>query len=247
MTTPKDGLPPELAQLAEQDAGRGVSNDIADQLTPIVTVLQNNSPQCDSRGADYVDNAEPGRFWLRNSDPPIRDWIDVQPLTMRRGFTEWLRDRQGYVGFHDDLPDDVDVHIDVDSGKRTYVRRDNKNVLEDTRQLFLMIDGQLHMLPAAGTKHTFVRALETFFHTQRNPTSGTVLPAFAHLLRLTTVPRSNAKGRWFDVKFETIEQDGRRVWPSLADYQKAKALTESVERGLLTSSPVAAIGGPKAA
>jgi hypothetical protein len=243
-----DQLPTELEQ--PQDAGIGVSHDQADQLTPIVTTLQTNSPQCDVRGVDYVNGAEPGRFWLRNSDPPIREWLDVIPCGMLHTFTEWLQNRQGYVGRHGDLPNDTQITIDSSSGRRTYVRTSNKNVLEDTRELYLMIDGTLHMLPATGTKHTFVRALETFFHQQRNPKTGNVLPSFAHLLRLTTVPRSNSKGRWFDLKFETIRgDDGRRVWPSLAQYQQAKALTEGVERGLplLASNPVAGIPGPKAA
>ena len=251
MVNPEDnGLPAELEQLTEQDSGMGVSDQFADMLTPIVSVLQTNSPQCDVRGADYVDNAEPGMFWLRGSDPPIRESLDVICCGMLHTFTEWLPARQGYVGRHADLPDDVQITTDSSSGRRSYVRTGNKNVLEDTRELYLAIDGTLHMLPATSTKHTFVRALETFFNQQRNPKTGSVLPSFAHRLRLTTVPRSNAKGRWFDIKFETIVQDGRRVWPSLTQYQEAKKLTESVERGLqplLASGSAASIPGPKAA
>ena len=183
-------------------------------------------------------------FWLRGSDPPIREQLDVICCGMLHTFTEWLPSRQGYVGRHADLPDDVQITTDGSSGRRFYVRAGNKNVLEDTRELYVVIDGQLRMLPATGTKHTFVRALETFFNQQRNPKTGSVLPSFAHVIRLTTTPRSNAKGRWFDIRFEKIG------WASLPQYQQAKALTESVERGLqpmLTSGSAARITGPQAA
>jgi hypothetical protein len=245
-----DGLPAELQQLAQQDSGMGVSDAFADQLTPIIAVLQVNSPQVDLRGADYVADAEPGMFWLRNSDPPIRQWLDCICCGMLHVITEWQPDRAGFVGRHAALPDDVEITVDSSSGRQSYVRRGSRNVLLDTRETYFAIDGTLHMLPATGTKHTFVRALETFFNQQRNPKTGSVLPSFAHLLRLSTMPRSNAKGRWFDIKFETIRgNDGRRVWPSLAQYQKAKELTEGVERGLplLASGSTPSIPGPKAA
>src|SRR5262245_40026935 len=191
MTNLEDnGLPAELEQLTEQDSGMGVSDQFADMLTPIVSILQVNSPQVDVRGADYITDAAPGMFWLRGSDPPIRESLDVICCGMLHTFTEWPPGRTGnLVGRHNDLPDDVEITIDSASGRQTYVRRDNKNVLVDTRELYVAIDGQLHMLPATGTKHTAVRALETFFNQQRNPKTGSVLPSFAHRLRLTTVPR----------------------------------------------------------
>jgi len=243
MAKPKDdGLPPELDQLLQQDAGKGVSSELSDQLLPIAAVLQTNSPQCDPRGADYIDGAEPGMFWLRGSEKPIRESLDVTCCGMVHVYTEWPPGRTGnLVARHVDLPDDVDTIMDDSTGRQTYIRRGNKNVLQDTRELYLLIDGTLHMFPAYGTKHTFVRALESRFNQLKHPKTGAVLPSFAKRYRLTTVPRSNAKGRWFDVKFEDIG------WTPLADYQKAKAITESIERGLLTSGPVAAIGGPKAA
>jgi len=245
MTTPENnGLPAELEQLVQQDSGMGVSDNFADQLTPIVSVLQVNSPQCDIRGADYVIDAMPGKFWLRTSSPPIREWLDCICCGMLHVITEWQPDRAGFVGRHAALPDDVEITVDSSSGRHSYVRRGSRNVLLDTRETYFAIDGMLHMFPAVGTKHTVVRALETFFNGQRNPKTGAVLPSFAHRLRLTTTPRSNAKGKWYDVRFEKIG------WPSLSQYNQAKLFTESVERGLqplLAGSPVASIGGPKAA
>src|SRR6516165_1233067 len=83
-------LPAELADLAVVDAGRGVSTKAEDAITPLITILQNNSPQCDKRGPEYVDGAEPGRFWLRNAVDPIRDEIIAIPCAMARVWMEWL-------------------------------------------------------------------------------------------------------------------------------------------------------------
>src|SRR5262245_28567488 len=116
----EDQLPAELDQLVQQDAGKGVSFAFEDQLTPIINVLQSNSPQVDSRGAEYIDGAEPGKFWLRGSTTPIRETIDVTMCGQLHSFLEWRAGRQGLVGRHAELPDDVKIEIDPSSGRRVF-------------------------------------------------------------------------------------------------------------------------------
>jgi len=240
MTKPKDdGLPAELDQFAQQNAGQGLSDNLDDLSRLILTVLHQNSPQVDARGADYIDGAEPGRLWLRGSNEPIRDHVDGLFITQLHLLTEWAADRGGFVARHGDLPDDAQVSSGG-SGRLTYVRA-NRNILEDTRETYWLIEGQLYMLPLKSTGHQFARDLQSFFRAQKHPKTGDKLPPYVHRLRLTSTPRSNSKGKWWGLKFEKIG------WASLAECQQAKALSEDVVRGLLPSSSVASISGPKAA
>lgn len=227
MAKPEDQLPAELDQLVQQDAGMGVSTAFEDQLTPIINVLQTNSPQVDSRGPEYIAGAEPGKFWLRGAVIPIRDTIDVIPCGQLHSFLEWRAGRQGLVGRHAELPDGVEIEIDPSSGRRMFIRPDTKNMIQDTRELYLLVDGAPFMLPCYGTRHTFARAWQTHFNNlPKHPKTGGVLPSFAKRYRLSTVPASNAKGRWFNVTFAEIG------WTPLPEYQQAKALAENVARGM---------------
>jgi hypothetical protein len=238
------GLPPELAKLAEQDAGKGVSDQFEDQLTPIITPLQTNSPQCDHRGAEYIDGAAPGKLWLRSSSEPIRDFIDVICCGMVHSFVEWLPARGGYVGRHAELPDDVETTRD--GARQVHIRAGNKNVVEEAREFLLLLEGSPHLLSCTSTQHTFARKWQSHFHTVRHPKTGEIMPSFVKRYRLTTVPMANAKGRWFGLTFSEIE--GAAGWPSLNEYQQAKALHETIERGLLPGSNVTArIAPPNAA
>jgi hypothetical protein len=63
------------------------------------------------------------------------------------------------------------------------------------------------------------------FHQFRHPKTGDILPAFTHKYRLTTVPQSNASGKWFGLKFSDI---GLVTVP---EYRMASALFEAVKSG----------------
>lgn len=224
-------LPAELLEAAEKDAGMGISFKPEDQLLPLIYVLQTNSPICDKRGENHIDGAEPGHFWLRNSLIPIQDGeegIIAIPCEMQRTWIEWLPNRQGFVQRHDVPPRDMKTSvIRDDSGreKQVLVRGENGNILQDTREFFLLVDAQPYVLPCTGTKHTFARQWNTFYKQFKHPKTGDFLPSFSRKYRLTTVPASNAIGKWFGLKF----QDEGFV--SKAEYDAAKALCVAVRKG----------------
>jgi hypothetical protein len=109
--------------------------------------------------------------------------------------------RQGYVTQHDRPPADIELRTTNENGieKQELVRTSNKNHIVDTRQLFLLIEGQAFMFPNAGTRHTFVRRLQSHFNQLRDPETGELLPSFLHKYRFTTKPDRNVKGNWFGV------------------------------------------------
>lgn len=224
-------VPDNLLEITAQDAGMGVSFKQEDQLLPLIYVLQTNSPIVDKRGDVYVEGAEAGHFWLRNALDPIKDGEDgivVIPCEMQRTWIEWLPNRGGFVARHDKPPADMETQMvrgDDGREKPVLTRRDSGNIIQDTREFFLLVNGSPYVLPCTGTKHTFARQWNTFFMQFRNPKTSEIMPAFSRKYRLTTVPASNAIGKWFGIKF----QDEGFV--SRAEYDKAKALCLAVRKG----------------
>jgi hypothetical protein len=223
-------LPTDWLDQATRFSGRGVSMKAEDQLIPRIYLLQTNSPQVDKRGSKYVQDAEPGDFYLRTALQPIRSGltgIEVQPCEMRRLWVEFLPNRQGFVTEHDRPPDDLESRINHDENgieKIMQVRKSNNNIIQDTRQFYLLIEGQAYALGCTSTGHTFAREWVTHQHQLRLP-NGDLLPAFAHKYLLTSTPASNAKGKWFGLKFADLGLAG------LADLEAGNRLFEAVTRG----------------
>jgi hypothetical protein len=141
-TAPNSALPDKLLNSTALDAGLGVSSTPDDQLLPLIYVLQTNSPGCDKRAPEYIDGAEPGHFLLRNAAQPIRageTGIEVIPCDMARMWIEWRANRQGFVASHREPPDDLEITIDGASQRQRQVRP-NGNVVEETRQFFVLAD-----------------------------------------------------------------------------------------------------------
>src|SRR5215469_6642375 len=128
--TAQDIVSQELLDMTESDAGLGVSFKQEDQLLPLIYVLQSNSPVVDRRGEVHIEGAEPGHFWLRNSLHPIADGetgIEVIPCEMVRTWIEWLPNRQGFVGRHDEPPPDLTTKMvrGDDGRERQILMRDS--------------------------------------------------------------------------------------------------------------------------
>jgi hypothetical protein len=220
----------EYLALTEQYAERGVSFKAEDQLVPLIYVLQALSPQVEKRGDNYIEGAEAGDFWLRNSLLPIRngeEGIIAVPVDMFRTWIEWLPNRGGFVARHNEPPGDmVAKMIRTDDGReREVMMRGNGNIIADTREFYIMVDGDPYVFPCSSTKHTFARMWQTMFHRFKHPKTGKILPAFAHKYRLTTIPQSNVLGKWFGLKFEDTGES------SLVELKAAIAFSDAIVKG----------------
>jgi hypothetical protein len=224
-------VPDELLEVTAEHAGMGVSFKQEDQLLPLIYVLQTNSPIVDKRGDTYIEGAEPGHFWLRNALDPIKNGevgIIAIPCEMTRTWIEWLPNRGGFVARHDKPPADMETQMvrgDDGREKPVLTRRDTGNIIQDTREFFLLVDGGPYVLPCTGTKHTFARQWNTFYMQFKHPKTGAVMPAFSRKYRLTTIPASNAIGKWFALKF----QDEGFV--TRAEFDAGLALCQAVRKG----------------
>jgi len=217
-------LPAELADATALDCGRGVSTSPDDASTPLITPLQNGSPECDRRGPDFIANAEPGKFRLHGTVNPIRDEIIVIPCAMRQVWMEWFKDRGGYADKHLEEPDDLQTMPSQD-GKRSIQVRPNGNVVEFTREFFVLCDNQPYLLPCKSTAHQFAREWQGWFRQWRHPRTNAVLPSFSRKYKLVTVPKSNALGKWYGLKFIDLG------WVDAAEYANARAFNEFIEQG----------------
>jgi hypothetical protein len=63
------------------------------------------------------------------------------------------------------------------------------------------------------------------FHQFRHPKTNDVMPAFSRKYKLTTVPASNAIGKWFGLQFNLLGFVTKR------EYDAAKSLYLAVKRG----------------
>jgi hypothetical protein len=241
-------LPQELLDLAKQHAGRGVSFEAEDQLIPLIYVLQTNSPIVDRRSKDvYVEGAVPGHFWLRNAIHPIADGekgIDVIPCGMQHTWIEWLPNRQGFVTRHNAQPRDMEARTThTDDGKEKKILcRPNGNLIQDTREFYLIVDGQPYVLPCAGTKHLFARQWQSMFHQYRHPQTGDVMPSFIRKYKLTTFLQTKDQNKWYNIKFEDL---GIVTTP---EYKSGYILNDSVQKGTRKAeAPIAAHEEPPAA
>ena len=107
-----------------------------------------------------------------------------------------------------------------------WVRRGSGNVLQETREFFIMTpDGKPYLFPFHGTGHTTARRWQTYFKQFRHPQTGKVMASFSRKYLLTTVAQSNRLGHWFGVQFTD------RGWVSQSEYDAAKALHAIVARG----------------
>jgi hypothetical protein len=223
-------LPAELLTETEKDSGLGVSFKAEDQLLPLIYILQAGSPAVDKRGDNYIEGAEPGDFWLRNALEPIANGVEgiiAIPCEMSRAWIEWLPNRQGFVQRHAEPPPDMRTEaIRGDDGReRQALVRGNGNIIQDTREFFLLVGNQPYVFPCTGTKHTFARQWNTYFKQILHPKTGGIMPSFSRRYKLVTVPTSNAIGKWFGVTFKDMG------WITKTDYDRAKTLCMEVRAG----------------
>jgi hypothetical protein len=201
-------------------------------LIPYVAVLQQGSPAVDKRGSSYIPDAKPGDFWLRGLLDPIRDGekgFEAIFCGMVRVWSEFLPNRQGFVTSHMEPPADLESRRTSEGGieKIIWVRTSNGHVVQDTRQLFILVEARPHVLPCYSTKHKFAKALTTHQHQILHPETGGIMPSYACKYRLTTFPDGNAKGKFFSLKFENLGL------VSDPEYDAAEAFANSVESGAL--------------
>jgi hypothetical protein len=191
-------------------------------------VCQSGSAVVDQRGPNYINGASAGDFWVRDSLNPIRSGIAGIELIFcgyERVWNEWKPNRQGnLVAQHKQAPEDaVEAR---DENNRWRLVRANGNIIEETREFFVLLDLQPYILPCTGTKHKFAKRLMAWFKQLVDPETGSVLPAFLHKYRITTFLDGNSLGKYFSLKFEDLGE------VSITEAKAGVALADVVRKGM---------------
>src|SRR5579864_7049202 len=82
---------PDLMKMMEQDAEKGVSHAMDDNVVPLVYILQPLSPQVIKKDPKYVDKAEAGMIWFRGTKRVLDgdEGMLVQPVFFSKCILEW--------------------------------------------------------------------------------------------------------------------------------------------------------------
>jgi hypothetical protein len=242
-------VPAHLANY--QSTGLGTSTASEDNLVPLVYVLQSNSPQAMRGDPQYIDGAEAGCVWLRNSGlPPVsgEDGILVQPCHFYKDVVEWIPRKQGggFVARHspqngESVPEllerlGAERVEDEENPSRIRYRNEAGNDLIETRyhvvRIFLEDGARLpYVIPMTGTGHSTSRGWMFAMNSKRLP-SGQKADSFLCLYRLRTKFRTNAQGSWYAWDIEGHDDPETGHWvPTAEDVEAGAAMHSAFATG----------------
>lgn len=221
------GLGDELAGFE----GAGTSQLAEDNLIPIVTLLQDLSPQTKERNPEYVNGARPGDFLIKSLGVLINgdDGFWFQPVHFSHMWNEWVpRDSGGgLVGMYPEKPDDAKEVLN-DKGKKVW-RSARGNDYVETRYFagFLKTpEGQIFpaVLPFSSTGHSVAKA----WMVQMNQViiNGRIAPAWFKAYKFKSRIKAKNNQEWF------LPEITESIWvEERANRDKGKDLYLSFEAG----------------
>ena len=135
------------------DAGAG-SEEItsSDLSTPIISILQANSPQCKRSDGKYIPGAKEGMLYnnVTNELYDGDEGIVVLPCMFSKQFIEWKPNRSGLVAVHDkntDLRNQVVITKNAE-GKETPTLPNGNSLIETNQHVVLIISPDGSLIPA---------------------------------------------------------------------------------------------------
>ena len=196
-----------VSSLQPRTVGRGFEETADREMfsVPFLTILQSLSKAVDPSSAEYVEGAKPGDIFHTVSRKVMKS-VDVIPVHFARTFIEWVPRKKGggFRGEHPPLAETIEEYnsrLNRETGK---AELDNGNELTDTRNHYVLMqeeDGAFSpaLISMNGTQvkssRDWVASMKLFRPKQRNPLQGPDMWQAGY--RLTTVQRSNDKGKWY--------------------------------------------------
>ncbi len=227
--------------LEEQDAGKGVSTDVADNVVPLLKVLQSLTPQCLKQKQEYIKGAEAGMIWPRgekqlwDGDEGIR----IVPVHYERIWLEWGAKRgDGLKGRHrkgtDDTPRDLGAELQTDSEGNEKWTLQNGNTLQDCREHVVLVldkydEPTPFVLPMVGSNIGTSRNWHPVLNKKRTR-KGNKAASFLYVYKLSTVPKSNDSGDWYQMAIDDLDE---RVAPEV--YVLARQVHADFSGGVLVA------------
>jgi len=223
----------------QADAGAGSSNITAEDMqTPIISILQSNSPQCKRSDGKYIKGAEAGMLYNNVTQEVYNGekGIPIVPCSFEKGYLEWKPARGGLVAIHPattPLKDQVTLVPSAENPEKMIPVLPNGNVLNETNQHYVLIlndEGGFEPAVLALTSSALKtsRQLNTLIKrvVLQGP-NGPFNPAsyYSHF-KLTTTPRQSGEYSWFGWQIENLGPV-----PSNDIYNAGKSLEQAVNAG----------------
>jgi len=246
------GMEAGLFNKIKSEPGGGLSKDQADNLVPLIYLLQPLSPQVMKGDPARIEGAEAGDIWLRNAEKPIikgdKEGMVFQPCYFYKDLVEWMPDRCGFVGRHDisclpnvatkkgwtgTLNDVKEIHDDErPNAPPRYVRSSNNNEIVETRYFVGNVffeDGRQPLpfvIPLSSTGHSFGKQWMFLQNSQALPDGTPIDKSWVVLYRLRTVMKTNSQGSWY---MYTVQKE--RLINSMQEYELGATLNKAFASG----------------
>lgn len=201
-------IPEENMDLLEKYAGTGYSQEAEDGLTPIMSILQDNSGEVKRMHERYVEGAQAGQLIIRSLRRiyPLDQQLLVQPFGWLHTYIEWSGEPGegmpvGRFEFDDPPADMYETPDPQNPGRKIQRRKETGNRMVDTREHYVnLIDGFDRpfpiVIPMSGSNHNVSRL---WTNMMRNMVyKGRQVPAFFRKYSLKTQFRKKgANQTWF--------------------------------------------------
>ena len=220
------------------DAGAGRQGVTAtDMATPIISILQSNSPQCKKSDAKYISGATEGQFF-NNVTGEVYDGekgLKVIPCFFEKVYIEWKPNRGGLVGIHDaKTPLKDQIKMVKNSEGKEIPTLPSGNTLTETNQHYVLIvfeNGTFEpaVISMASTALKSSRLWNTLMgRVIKTDSSGKVFTPATYLntYRLVTKARQKDSYSWFTWAIEPAGEVTSRGM-----YEAGKALEQAVSQG----------------
>ena len=212
VTVNNNGQVPDIADdtmdLLEKYSGAGYSALSEDGLTPVLSILQDNSGEVKRNHERRIENAESGMMIIRSLRQLYKGdkGITVQPFGFDHFWVEWTGEvgegiPVGRFPFHEPPTDMFEVQDQQNPNKKINKRRSTGNRMVDTREHYVnLINGVDRpypvVVPMSGSNHS---ASRLWTNMMRNMVyKGRQLPAFFRLYNLRTIFRKRgANQTWY--------------------------------------------------
>lgn len=196
----------DLLKATETMTAEGFEGMDADTVAlPFLRVLQDLSPACKKRDADYIEGAEPGMFYNTATEELIEGPLKVVIGRFDRTFLEWKPDRKGLGGVH--TPEAVGLRKDlILNDKNQLMNPATGNLFADTYTYYVVFPDRMDMgiclLSLASTQLKTAKKLNRTLTSTMIPGSTKKAMPYFMIFNMSTVMESNDQGDWFGSRFK---------------------------------------------
>lgn len=221
----------------QEDAGKGSQNvQATDTQTPIISILQANSPQCKKSDGKYIKGAEEGSLYNNVTGEVYsgEEGITVIPCFFEKVYIEWKPNRGGFVAIHGaDTPlrDQVKMVVTAE-GKEVPTLPNGNNLIETNQHYVLKVnaDGSFEPAVIAMTSSALKASRQWNTLIKRVMLTGKNGPfnpaSYYCCYKLSTAARQKDDYTWSSWRVESLGPV-----PNMDLYNAGKALEQAVNAG----------------